>query len=82
MLEPAPPRPLPWVIAGALLVQIGLVAVQVLLGASYDLGYLVWHQIVPSLLQTTLLALILLPLLRRLFRPTRIRADVSAAAAV
>jgi rod shape-determining protein MreD len=82
MLEPAPPRPLPWVVAGAMLVQIGLVAVQVLLGASYDLGYLVWHQIVPSLLQTTLLALILLPLLRRLFRPTRIRADVSAAAAV
>jgi rod shape-determining protein MreD len=82
MLEPAPPRPLPWVIAGALLVQLCLVAVQVLLGVSYDLGFLVWHQIVPSLLQTTLLALLLLPLLRRLFRPTRIRPDVSAAAAV
>ncbi len=82
MLEPAPPRPLPWVIAGALLVQVGLVAVQLLLGQSYDVGYLVWHQIVPSLLQTTLLALILLPLLRRLFRPTRIRPDVSAAPAV
>lgn len=82
MLEPAPPRPLPWVIAGALLVQVGLVAVQVLLGFSYDVGYLVWHQIVPSLLQTTLLALILLPLLRRLFRPTRVRPDVSAAPAV
>lgn len=82
MLEPAPPRPLPWVIAGALLVQLCLVAVQVLLGASYNLGFLVWHQIVPSLLQTTLLALLLLPLLRRLFRPTRIRPDVSAAAAV
>ena len=27
---------------------------QVLLGFGYDLGYLVWHQIVPSLLQTTL----------------------------
>ena len=83
MLEPAPPRPLPWVIAGALLVQACLVAVQVLLGASYDIGYLLWHQIVPSLLQTTLLALLLLPPLRRLFRPsTRIRPDVSAAAAV
>ena len=82
MLEPAPPRPLPWVIAGALLVQLCLVAVQVLLGVSYNLGFLVWHQIVPSLLQTTLLALLLLPLLRRLFRPTRIRPDVSAAAAV
>ena len=82
MLEPAPPRPLPWVIAGALLVQVGLVAVQVLLGFSYDVGYLVWHQMVPSLLQTTLLALILLPLLRRLFRPTRARPDVSAAPAV
>jgi rod shape-determining protein MreD len=82
MLDPAPPRPLPWVIAGALLVQLCLVAVQVLLGVSYDLGFLVWHQIVPSLLQTTLLALLLLPLLRRLFRPTRMRPDVSAAAAV
>lgn len=82
MLEPAPPRPLPWVIAGALLVQVCLVAVQVLLGVGYDLGYLVWHQIVPSLLQTTLLALILLPLLRRLFRPTRMRPDVSAAPAL
>jgi rod shape-determining protein MreD len=82
MLEPAPPRPLPWVSAGALLVQLCRVAVQVLLGVSYDLGFLVWHQIVPSLLQTTLLALLLLPLLRRLFRPTRMRPDVSAAAAV
>jgi rod shape-determining protein MreD len=82
MLEPAPPRPLPWVLAGALLVQIGLVAVEVLLGYGYELGYLVWHQIIPSLLQTTLLALLLLPLLRRLFRPTRTRPDVSAAAAV
>jgi rod shape-determining protein MreD len=82
MLEPAPPRPLPWVIAGAVLVQAGLVAVQLLLGQSYDVGYLVWHQIVPSLLQTTLLALILLPLLRRLFRPTRARPDVSAAPAL
>jgi rod shape-determining protein MreD len=82
MLEPAPPRRLPWVIAGALLVQVGLVAVQLLLGQSYDAGFLVWHQIVPSLLQTTLLALILLPLLRRLFRPTRARPDVSAAPAL
>jgi rod shape-determining protein MreD len=82
MLAPAPPRPLPWVMAGALVVQIGLVAVEVLLGYGYELGYLVWHQIVPSILQTTLLALILLPLLRRLYRPTLIRADVSAAAAV
>jgi rod shape-determining protein MreD len=82
MLEPAPPRPLPWVIAGALLVQLGLIAVQVLLGVSYNAGFLVWHQIVPSLLQTTLLALILLPLLRRLFRPTRTRPDVSAAPAL
>jgi hypothetical protein len=82
MLEPAPPRPLPWVMAGALLVQVGLVAVQLLLGQSYDVGFLVWHQIVPSLLQTTLLALLLLPLLRRLFRPTRARPDVSAAPAV
>lgn len=82
MLEPTPPRPLPWVIAGALVVQVGLVAVEVLLGEGYPLGYLIWHQIVSSLLQTTLLALILLPLLRRLFRPVRFRADVSPATAV
>ncbi len=82
MLEPVPPRPLPWVIAGALLVEVSLVAVQVLLGNGYGIGYLLWHQIVPSILQTTLLALILLPLLRRLFRPARMRANVSAAAAV
>ena len=82
MLEPLPPRPLPWVVAGALLVQVVLVAIEVLLGHGYELGYLVWHQIVPSVLQTTILALILLPLLRLLFRPTRTRPDVSPAAAV
>jgi rod shape-determining protein MreD len=82
MLEPTPPRPLPWVVAGALVVQVGLVAVEVLLGEGYPLGYLIWHQIVSSLLQTTLLALILLPLLRRLFRPVRLRSDVSPATAV
>jgi rod shape-determining protein MreD len=82
MLEPAQPRPLPWVVAGALVVQVCLVAVEVLLGEGYPLGYLIWHQIVPSLLQTTLLALILLPVFRRLFRPVRMRPDVSPATAV
>jgi rod shape-determining protein MreD len=82
MLEPAPVRPLPWVVAGALLVQVVLVSVQVLLGSGYELGYFVWHQIVPSLIQTTLLALLLLPLLRLLFRPSRGRHRVSAAATV
>jgi rod shape-determining protein MreD len=82
MLEPLPPRPLPWVAAGALVVQVVLVAVEVLLGEGYPLGYLIWHQIVSSLLQTTLLALVFLPLLRRLFRPVRQRPDVSPATAV
>jgi rod shape-determining protein MreD len=81
MLEPAPPRPLPWVVAGAVLVEIYLVVFQVLVGNGYAVGYLMWHQIVPSILQTTLLALLLLPLLRRLFRPSRPRANVSAATA-
>lgn len=81
MLEPAPPRPLPWVVAGALVVQVCLVAVEVLLGEGYPLGYLLWHQIVSSLVQTTLLALILLPLLRRLFRPARLHSHVSPATA-
>jgi hypothetical protein len=70
------------VVAGALLVQFVLVVIEVLLGHGYELGFLVWHQIVPSVLQTTILALILLPLLRLLFRPTRTRPDVSPAAAV
>jgi rod shape-determining protein MreD len=82
MLEPASPRPLPWVVAGALLVQIVLVTVEVLLGQGYEAGYLIWHQIVPSILQTTLLALLLLPLLRLLFRPSRSRHSVPAAATV
>ena len=68
--------------AGALLAQVGLIAIDVLLGNGYPLGFLVWHQIVPSLIQTGLLALVLLPLLRRLFRPMRFRPNVSAAAAV
>ena len=55
---------------------------EVLLGFGYETGYLIWHQIVPSLLQTTLLALLFLPLLRLLFRPSRGRHDVPAAATV
>ena len=30
-------------VAGALLVQVALVAVEVLLGFGYELGYLIWH---------------------------------------
>jgi rod shape-determining protein MreD len=70
MLEPAPPRALPWLVAGATGVQFGSLILHVLLGDHPAAGILFWHQIAPAILQTTLLGLVLLPLLRRLFRPT------------
>ena len=69
MVAPAPPRPLPWLLAGAALVQVGDVAVQVMLGRGAPVAVILWHQMFPSLIQTALIALLLLPLLRRVFRP-------------
>ena len=51
-------------------VQFGSLILHVLLGDHPSAGILFWHQIAPVILQTTLLGLVLLPLLRRLFRPT------------
>jgi rod shape-determining protein MreD len=64
-----------WTLLAALGVQLGDVLLHLLLGTSINLSYLWWDQIVPSVIQTGLAALILSPLLRRLFRPD-LRPDV------
>ena len=69
MLEPPPPRALPWLLVGATTAQLGSLVLHVLLGDHPAPTVLFWHQIAPAILQTTLLGLVLLPLLRRLFRP-------------
>jgi rod shape-determining protein MreD len=69
MLEPPPPRALPWLVAGATAAQFGGLAMHVLLSDHPAASVLFWHQIAPAILQTTLLGLLLLPLLRRIFRP-------------
>ena len=70
MLEPPPPRALPWLLAGATTAQLGSLVLHVLLGDHPSAAVLFWHQIAPAILQTTLFGLVLLPLLRRLFRPS------------
>lgn len=69
MLEPPPPRALPWLVAGATMAQLGSALMHVLLGDHPAASIVFWHQIAPAILQTTLLGLLLLPLLRRIFRP-------------
>jgi rod shape-determining protein MreD len=81
MIAPPPPRPLPWLLAGAFLAQAGDVVVQVMLGRGAPVGVILWHQILPALIQTCLIALLLLPLLRRLFRPGSPVTDVRRIAA-
>ena len=66
----APPRPrfLPRVLAAALVVQFGYVLMQALLGGfGYSASFVWWNQIVPSVLQTMIVAILTAPLLRRLF---------------
>src|SRR4249919_615375 len=71
MLEPPPPRPLPWLVIGATAAQLGSLVMHILIGDHPAAGILFWHQIAPAILQTTLLGLLLLPLLRRIFRPSQ-----------
>jgi rod shape-determining protein MreD len=71
MLEPPPPRALPWLVIGATAAQFGNLVMHVLLGDHPAAGILFWHQIAPAILQTTLLGLLFLPLLRRIFRPSQ-----------
>jgi rod shape-determining protein MreD len=70
MLEPPPPRALPWLVVGATAAQFGSLVLHVLIGDHPAASVLFWHQIAPAILQTTLLGLLLLPLLRRIFRPS------------
>jgi rod shape-determining protein MreD len=66
-----------YVVAGATIVQVGLALAHSLLGDSLPLSVAFWNVIVPTVVETAAVALVLLPLLRRLLRhPTRI--DVSS----
>ena len=74
---PTPPRPsaqLAYVVAATVLVQIATAAAHVLLGDSYPVRYEFTTVIIPTIIDTTLAALVLVPLLRRLL-PYRIRLD-------
>jgi len=62
-----PGRLVVWSVIAATGVQFGEVVLHLLLGTQIDLGYLWWSQILPTVIQTGLAALILSPLLRRLF---------------
>jgi cell shape-determining protein MreD len=73
-------RQLVYVVAGVLIVQVGYAMLQVLLGDSYPATFVLRQVIFPTVVQTTVVALLLLPLLRRLF-PLKGRFDVSAIAA-
>jgi hypothetical protein len=63
------------VVAGAVIVQVGLALAHSLLGDSYPLRIAVSTVVVPTVIETAAVALVLLPLLRRLLRHTT-RIDV------
>jgi threonine/homoserine efflux transporter RhtA len=76
---PTAPQPLSarvqfaYVLAGTVIVQVGLALAHSLLGDSYPLRTAFSTVVVPTVIETAVAALILLPLLRRLLRhPTRI----------
>lgn len=72
-----PPRPsaqLAYVVAATVLVQVATAAAHVLLGDSYPVRYELTTVIIPTIIDTTLAALVLVPLLRRLL-PYRFRFD-------
>ena len=83
--DPNPATPLPprvprhfvtWTVAAAVFVQLADAVLHRLLGTSLPLGYLLRVQIIPSVIQTGLLALVLSPLLKRMFARSA-RPDVS-----
>ncbi len=75
-------RLVPWAIAAALGTQIGDVLLhRLLLGVDLSLSYLWWNQVVPSVIQTGLVALILAPVLRWIFPPTPFVRDAGIATA-
>jgi rod shape-determining protein MreD len=75
---PQPPVQFLYVLAGAVVVQLGLVFGHALLGDSYPVRYLFSNTVVPTLVATAVSALILLPLVRRLLPPPTARFDVPA----
>ncbi len=78
--DPVRRRLVAWAVYAALVVQVSDVLVHVLLGTELPISYLLRAQIAPSVIQTGLAALILSPLLRRMFARSA-RTDVSAVAA-
>ena len=79
---PLPPRPalqFVYTVVATAAVQVGLALAHVLLGDSYPVRYELTSVILPTLIQTAVAALVLLPLLRRLL-PYRPRIDVPAIA--
>jgi rod shape-determining protein MreD len=78
---PQPPVQFLYVVAGAVIVQVGLAFGHALLGDSYPVRYLFSNTVVPTLVATALAALLLLPLVRRLLPPSIPRFDVPAISA-
>ena len=70
----APAVQLLYVVVATAIVQVGLAAAHVLLGDGYPVSFELVNVIIPTIVETAVLALVLLPLLRRLF-PYRTRAD-------
>ena len=71
---PRPAVQLLYVVVATTIVQVGLAAAHVLLGDGYPVSFELFNVIIPTIVETAVLALVLLPLLRRIF-PYRTRAD-------
>jgi hypothetical protein len=71
---PSRARRYAYVLAAATLVQIGLAAAHVLLGDGFPLRYTLTQIAIPTVVETTIVSLVMLPLLCRLF-PYRLRLD-------
>jgi cell shape-determining protein MreD len=72
-------RQFAWVILGTIAVQVGLAVMLGLVGEGLGIRFEITQVIIPTVLETALVALALVPLLRWVF-PIRIRMDVAAAA--
>ena len=86
VVSPATPHPhsplkqFAYVVAGVAIVQVGLALAHSLLGDSYPLQTAFTSVVVPTVLETAVAALVLLPLLRRLLRHST-RIDVRSVSA-
>src|SRR5262249_48444377 len=56
-----------YVVAASAIVQVGMAGVNVLLGDGYPVSFELFNVIIPTVIETGLIAIILLPLLLRLF---------------